>query len=181
MVTPKPVPEPDKYPNVVEEKPLPGKKAYIPPYTPKSALRNSSSSLQRSRGLPSSLSITQKNGGGMGNRNFHSSQRSGSNSRSSSAASNHNPMNQFCKNKRSKDSDDDECFPSNAVLPKRESSKRAAKEKSSAKRVLQEKVSMQYTLQLTRKNEPNMVLEYILIENMPTLNNSNLHSPSFRF
>merc|ERR1719188_260091 len=48
VVTPKPVPEPDKYPNMVEEKPLPGKKAYIPPYTPKSALRNSSS-FQRSR------------------------------------------------------------------------------------------------------------------------------------
>ena len=142
MVTPKPVPEPDKYPNVVEDKPLPGKKAYIPPYTPKSALRNSSSSFQRSRGLPGSLGITQKNGGGMGSRHFNSSQRSGSNSRSSSAASNYNSLNQFGRNKRSKDSDDDECFTSDAVLPKRESSKRAAKEKSSAKRVLQEKVSL---------------------------------------
>ena len=142
MITPKPVPEPDKYPNVVEDKPLPGKKAYIPPYTPKSALRNSSSSLQRSRGLPNSLSMTQRNGGGMANRNYNSSQnRSGPNSRSGSAASNHHPLNQFGKHKRSDSDDDDEGFSSNAVLPKRESSKRAAKEKSSAKRVLQEKVS----------------------------------------
>ena len=142
-MTPKPVPEPDKYPNMmVEEKPLPGKKAYIPPYTPKSALRNSSS-FQRSRGHPNSFGMSQKNGGGgMGNRNnFNSSQRSGTNSRSSSAASNH--MNQFGKNRmRSRDSDDDDetGFASNAVLPKRETSKRAAKEKSSAKRAMQEKV-----------------------------------------
>ena len=139
VVTPKPVPEPDKYPNMVEEKPLPGKKAYIPPYTPKSALRNSSS-FQRSRGLPNSLHMSQKNGGAMGNRNFNSSQRSGSNSRSSSSSSNH--MNQFGKTKRSRDSEDDEGFSSDAVLPKRETSKRAAKEKSSQKRVLQEKVNI---------------------------------------
>merc|ERR1719346_722345 len=42
-------------------------------------------------------------------------------------------MNQFGKNKRSRDSDDDESFGSNAVLPKRETSKRATKEKVSAK------------------------------------------------
>ena len=138
VVTAKPVPEPDKYPNMVEEKPLPGKKAYIPPYTPKSALRNSSS-FQRSRGLPNSHGMSQKNGGGMGNRNYNSSQRGGTNSRS-------NHIGQFGKNKRSRGSDDDDDFPSNAVLPKRETSKRAAKEKSSAKRVQQEKVN-------TRNNE----------------------------
>ena len=112
---------------MVEEKPLPGKKAYIPPYTPKSALRNSSS-FQRSRGTPNSLSMSQKNGGGI--RHYNSNHRSGSNSRSSSSASNY--MNQFGKNKRSRDSDD-EGFASDAVLPKRETSKRAAKEKVSAK------------------------------------------------
>ena len=134
MVTAKPVPEPDKYPNMVEEKPLPGKKAYIPPYTPKSALRNSAS-FQRSRGLPNSHGMSQKNGGGMGNRNYNSSQRGGTNSRS-------NHIGQFGKNKRSRGSDDDDDFPSNSVLPKRETSKRAAKEKSSAKRVQQEKVNI---------------------------------------
>ena len=133
VVTAKPVPEPDKYPNMVEEKPLPGKKAYIPPYTPKSALRNSSS-FQRSRGLPNSHGMSQKNGGGMGNRNYNSSQRGGTNSRS-------NHIGQFGKNKRPRGSDDDDDFPSNTVLPKRETSKRAAKEKSSAKRVQQEKVN----------------------------------------
>ena len=133
VVTPKPVPEPDKYPNVVEEKPLPGKKAYIPPYTPKSALRNS---LQRSRGGPA-YNTTQRNG-----RNYNLSQvRSTSNNR------NNHLQNQFGRNSNSKlksgkDSDDDdmERFTSNAILPKRETSKRAAKEKSSAKRHMQEKV-----------------------------------------
>ena len=110
---------------MVEEKVLPGKKAYIPPYTPKSALRNSAS-FQRQQ---MNHKMSQKNGGGM--RNYNSSQRSGSNSRSSSSASNY--MNQFGKNKRSRDSDDDESFGSDAVLPKRETSKRAAKEKVSAK------------------------------------------------
>ena len=125
VVTPKPVPEPDKYPNMVEEKPLPGKKAYIPPYTPKSALRNSAS-FQRQQ---LNHKMNKQNGGGM--RNYNSSQRMGSNSRSSSSASNY--MNQFGKTKRSRDSDDDEGFASDAVLPKRETSRRAAKEKVSAK------------------------------------------------
>jgi hypothetical protein len=77
--------------------------------------------------------MSQKNGGGMGNRNYNSSQRGGTNSRS-------NHIGQFGKTKRSRGSDDDDDFPSNSVLPKRETSKRAAKEKSSAKRVQQEKL-----------------------------------------
>lgn len=130
---------------------LPGKKKYIPPYTPKSTKPSSTittggsfhhSSLAK---LPGAVSLSSTNKPRVSATTSSSSSRSSSFNPSSSARPQHSfAPGQPSKPKKIKSSsrlsDEEMLEVEMAVLPKRESSRRKAKDNSSTKRIMQERL-----------------------------------------